>query len=207
MKTKIFFVSIGAIAILILVNFVNVIGVQSSTSDYVNDSPLFCIRSQKAVNQRRKVILTSNFLGKGLNAIQFPLLNTRMEQIQKVTEIIEKMDDKEFNKFQCLILSHFYEEKNKINIDATQLITILKQLKYNSNEPKINLYKNGIDSKNDPPTLWGATVGCFCFTYDYYPHCGGIILYIVFMILLFWPEILLFNFITKLLSIDDNCNP
>ena len=69
MKTKIILGSIGAVVILILVSFTNVVGIQSTTSRTVNQSPLFNIRTQKAINQESKPILISHYLGKGLNTI------------------------------------------------------------------------------------------------------------------------------------------
>jgi|WetSurMetagenome_2_1015567.scaffolds.fasta_scaffold341656_1 hypothetical protein len=211
MNTKILIGSIGVVAILILVSFTNVVGIQSTTSDSISNSPLFNIRTQKAINQGSKTVLTSNYLGKGLNAIQFPLRDNRTALIEKIIEIIEKMDDKEFNRFQSLILSRFYEEKKNLNIDASQLITILKQFKSNTRELKIILNNNGNNSKNDPPTLILSTVACGCFSYQYNPHCyRNIIIALAIALtlyILFLPELLLFNFIAHLLTVEYYCAP
>ncbi|MBE3102502.1 MAG: hypothetical protein IMZ47_09590 [Firmicutes bacterium] len=205
MKTKILLGSIGAVAILILVSFTNVIGVQSTTSGSISNSPLFNIRTQKAINEGSKDTLTSNYLGKGLNALPFPLRDNRTALIQKFIERIGRMDDKEFNRFQSLVISHFYEEKNNLKIDTTQLVTILKHLKSNTKELKIILNNNGNDSKNDPPTLYSAW--CPCLTYDSVPHCFLTVIIMLVIFLLFLPEIILLGLIGQLLTLDNFCYP
>jgi hypothetical protein len=178
-----------------------VVGVQSTSSGSVNESPLFRIRTTRANSENSKDALTSNYLGKGINAIPFPLRDNRTELIQKFIERIGRMDDKEFNRFQSLVISHFYEEKNNINIDATQLVTILKHLKSNTKELKIILNNNGNDSKNDTPTLYSAT--CPCLTYDSDPHCFLTVIIIIVLIILLLPFMPLF----RLLTLDIACSP
>jgi hypothetical protein len=118
-KKKIIIVSIGAVVILILVSFTNVVGIQSATSESVNDSPLFSIRTNTATNNEKNRVITFDYLGKGLNAIPFPLRDNRTALLQKVIGIIQKMDDKKFNRFQSLILSRFYKEIPK-ELDINQ---------------------------------------------------------------------------------------
>lgn len=202
MKTKILLGNIGAVTILILVSFTNVVNVQSKISGSVNESPLFNIRIQKETNQMSKFILTSDYIGKGIYALPFPLRDNRTALIQKGIDIIEKMDDKEFNRFQSLILSRFYEEKNDINIDATQLVSILRQLKSNPKELKILLNNIGNNKNNDPPTLFTAWDGC-CPTFYLDPHCYLTLIIALVLMILLLPFMPLF----RLLTLDIACSP
>ena len=151
-------ISITAVILITLTSITNVVGYQSVRST-VNDSPLFTIRTMKAINKESNV-LTSDYLGKGLNALQFPLRDDRTALIQRVIERIGRMSDIEFNRFKSLILSRFYEEKQNLPIDTTQFITILKQLKYDTKEQKIVLNNNGNNTNNNPPTMLTAYGGC-----------------------------------------------
>lgn len=153
MKTKLLLGSISAVVILILVSFTNVVGIQSSTSDSGNDSPLFTIRTQKRINQTSKTVLISDYLGKGLHAIQFPQRDNRTALFLKAIEIIEKMEYKEFNRFQNLILSHVSKDKNIKNIDIITLLTLtrhrsipkmleINQFNMNGNKTKYPTYSD-----------------------------------------------------------------
>jgi hypothetical protein len=200
-------VSICAIVLLVLSSLSNVVGYQSVKSTTVNDSPLFNIRTNKATNNENNRVITSAYLGKGLNALSFPLRDNRMGQIQKVIEIIEKMNDKEFKRFQSLVLSRFYEEKNIINIDTTQLVTILKQLKSNTKELESILNNNANNTNDDPATLFSMWDGC-CPTFYVDPHCYFHLLIAILILFLFWPEILLYGCIAGALTLDNNwCYP
>jgi hypothetical protein len=119
------------------------------------------------------------------------------------------MDDKEFNRFQSLVLSRFYEEKNTLNIDSTQLVNILKQLKSNSKELKIILNNNGNDIKNDPPTLMSAHEAC-CWNLTYHyndPHCYIDFLIVLALALALMILLLPFFPLFQLLTLDIACPP
>jgi hypothetical protein len=77
-KRKWLVVGIGIIAVVLLVlgSLSNVVGYQSATSTSTTKSPLFSIRTQKAINKGSN-ILTSNYLGQGLQTIPFPLKDKR----------------------------------------------------------------------------------------------------------------------------------
>jgi hypothetical protein len=145
-------VSIIVVVLLVLGSLTNVVGYQTVKSSGVNVSPLFSVRTKRAINEESKTILTSDYLGKGIESnFQFPTRENRTVMLQKVIDIIRKMDDKEFNKFQSALISHFYEDKNNKNIDVTNVVFALKQLRSNTKELNINLFdKNG--NKTDPPT-------------------------------------------------------
>jgi len=174
MNTKILIGSIGVVAILILVSFTNVVGVQSTTSDSISNSPLFNIRTQKAINQGSKTVLTSNYLGKGLNALPFPLRDNN-EGIQKVIERIRTMDDSTFKRFVSNAVNQIKHKDNLKDIDIIEFINGLHQLR--ESKQNIFIYKD----VNDDKRTW--------FRPNFYPtSCwipGCIILSIIILIWIF----------------------
>ncbi len=199
MRTKILLGCLGAVGILILVSFTHVVGIQSTASHSVNESPLFRTRTTRAMNDENNSILQSNYFGKGIPALSFPQRNAKTEQIQMIIELIDKMNDTEFSRFQTLILSHYSEEKNNRVLSESQLIYLLKQLKSNSKELKILLYENGVDSENDP-TVSTCFPNCG-LTYLGVPFC-----HIVFVIMLLaaWPLFTLLIIIDLFMSLIDS---
>ena len=145
-------VCICAVVLLVLGSLSNVVGYQSVKST-VNDSPLFSVRTQKAINQESKGTFISDFLGKGIESnFQFPARENRMIMLQKVIDIVRKMDEKEFNRFQSIVVSRFYEDKTNKNIDVTNIVLALTQLRSNTKELNINQFdKEG--NKKDGRTI------------------------------------------------------
>jgi len=193
-KKPLIVVSLCAVVLLVLGSLSNVVGYQSVKSTTGNDSPLFSIRTNKATNNENNGVITSNYLGKGSNALSFPLRNNQMEQTLKVIEIIEKMDDNEFNRFQNLILSRFYEQKNSIDIDATQLVTLLKQIKSNTKSLKIILNNNRNNTHIDEPTFYEPCL----YTLSPNPVC----MVVIIIFILFFPLWVLL----LLLTVDFMCS-
>jgi len=157
MKIKLLLGSIGAVVILILVSFTNVVGIQSTTSGAVNQSPLFSISTNKANNENNRGI-TSNYLGKGLNAIQFPLRDNRTELIQKVIEIIEKTDEKAMFAFIAINIARMNIGNQRKDISILEISTALNQLK--SNRDILTNYINDIKNNNAPKPFTFAGQGC-----------------------------------------------
>jgi hypothetical protein len=188
-KKRLIVVSISAIVLLIIGSLSNVVGYQSVKSS-VYDSPLFQTRTLRATNQQKNII-KFKYLGQGLNELSFPLRDTRMEQTKRVIEIIQKMDDNEFNRLQKLILSRFCEQKNNIDIDVTKLASLLKQIKSHTKDLKIILIKNGNNTQTDPPTLMTAWEGC-CNTLTPSPLCIVLMIFVI----LFFPVLLLLELLT-----------
>ena len=133
MKIKLLLGSIGAVAILILVSFSSVVSVQSIPSVYVTDSPLFNIRTNRATNNDNNRILTSDYLGKGLHFIQFPLRDTNTIMIQKFLNRIRTMDDTTFNTFITMVLHLIHKEPKFHKVNTQELRNVLYQLKNNQN--------------------------------------------------------------------------
>ena len=98
MEKKILLGSIIAVVILVLVSFTGVVGYQTTKSSTIaRASPLFSVRSQRAIDEESKD-LTCDYVGKG-EAVSFPLptLNSRNKLIQNGLEIFRGMDEKSFN--------------------------------------------------------------------------------------------------------------
>ncbi len=133
MKKKILVlgVSILTVVLLVLGSLSNVVGFQSVKST-VNDSPLFQTRTQRANNQQQNSF-TSQYLGMGRgNQLQFPLRDDKIELLNKVIDIISKMDDKTFEWFiesciQKVRQDNIFSETNSEIIQA--LLLLKKQSK------------------------------------------------------------------------------
>jgi hypothetical protein len=165
MNIKLLVGCLGAVAILILVSFTNVVGVPSTTSNPVNDSPLFSIRTNNANNENNKVI-TSGYLGKGINAIPFPLRDNLTAQIQKFIDRIRTMDDNTFNRFVDYAINQIQHKDNLKAINVKELIKELRQLRESSED--INVYKDINDERitylhNIVPTTDPWFPGCILY--------------------------------------------
>lgn len=204
-KKKIIIGSLGMVTILILISFTNVIGLQSIKSTSVDDTPLFSIRTQKAINQSDKTNLISDYLGKGFNELSFPILDNRTALFQKIIEIIQRLDDKEFNKFQSLILSQIYKNKNIENTNNVNLLNILKQSVFqkDSDFKQYNKYFNF----THPPTqyLCPTYFPLNCFTMGkWFPGC--LVSFILVLIVGFFG-VVYYEILHLLISILEEIQP
>lgn len=205
MNTKLLLGSIGMVTILILVSFSNVASIQSIELNTVNNSPLFTIRTNKATDTENNNILTSNYIGKGSNAIQFPIRDNRNILVQNVIQIIQKMDDKEFNRFQTLILSHLYKEPYSTNSDRNTLLPLLK-IRNNPNNADITQFDIS-GNFTHPPTIYTCYTNCplNCFTTgEWTPGCIFSFIFMVIIGLLSIGYNAILHGLLKLLTID-NC--
>ena len=131
-NTKILVGSIGAVAILILVSFTNVVSVQSTTSDSVNESPLFCIRTKKTIDEENLGVLTLNYLGKENNLKLFiPSSNNEKVLLRKAIDRLQGMDDVTFTKFLENVLRWLTTQDRYKDVNVPQLIFTLYQIKEN----------------------------------------------------------------------------
>jgi hypothetical protein len=162
-------ISICAVVLLVLGSLSNVVGYQSVKSTAMNDSPLFNIRTTRAIKDENKTILPSNYLGEGqVNYLQFPIRDGSKELIKDTIDKLSKMTEKQLDQLQEIIISYHYENKiDKVALD--NFIFLLKQLKSNNIEIKSYLLniKNGI--KNEPPTFTG------CITYSPHPRICNLV--------------------------------
>ena len=138
MNKKIIIVSIIAVAILILVSFTGVVGYQTTKSSTIaRASPLFAVRSNRAINEESKD-LSCNYLGKGIDSnIYIPIRDNKQLTVQRFIDLVSSMDDDNFNKFITQLVSYL-EKRNIDNIDT--LINLIKSIR--SKKGNINLDNN-----------------------------------------------------------------
>jgi hypothetical protein len=105
MNKKILIGSIIALCILVCVSFTSVVGYRSMESG-VNASPLFNIRTSRAINEKTS-IQTCDYVGKGEDAgIPIPERNTTYVILSEVIQRINKMDEEDINKLIDFIKAH-----------------------------------------------------------------------------------------------------
>ena len=117
MNKKILMGSIIAVAILILVSFTGVVGYQTTKSSTIaKASPLFTVRSSRAIDEESEDF-TCDYVGKELPTLfTFPKRDNREEFVQKVIDIISKMDDETYDRYIILIINRICQDniiKNK----------------------------------------------------------------------------------------------
>ena len=141
MNNKILICSIIAVAILVLVSFTGVVGYQTTKSSTIaRASPLFTVRSSRAIDEESRD-LSCDYFGKGLDSnINIPMRDGRQLTIQRFTELVKSMDDDKFDKFTVQLVS-LLEKQDVNNIDT--IINLIKTIK--SDKGRINLFNN-VDS-------------------------------------------------------------
>ena len=132
MNKKILIGSIIAVVILVLVSFTGVVGYQTTKSSTIaRASPLFSVRSKRAIDEESRD-LTCDYIGKGEESVlSIPKRNGRIEMVQKVIDIISKMDDNNFKRFTDSIINRLHQNNRIDDNDISSLIVALQQLKNN----------------------------------------------------------------------------
>ena len=144
MNKKILIGSIIVVVILILVSFTGVVGHRTTSSTIAKASPLFAVRSNRAIGEQSKV-LTCNYIRKG-NTLPFPKRDNRAVMVQKVVDSIRNMDDKSFEKFIAYIINNLQKD-NRLNNIKPDIIREALNLLRDSDE-SIPPYVADIEKKN-----------------------------------------------------------
>jgi hypothetical protein len=178
MNKKILLGSIIALCILIGVSITSVVGYRSIVSD-VKVSPLFSIRTSRAIDEERED-LSCEYVGKGNDiSINFPGSNSRNTQLQKVIEVINTMDDDTFNRFVNFLINRQVKGIKEENIP-----NLLKALYWlNRNPDKLhNFYTNKIENRYYTEEGFCKTVG-----FIWVPGCliAFIMGYLIWLVLSF----------------------
>ncbi len=143
MNNKILIGSIIAVVILVLVSFTGVVGYQTTKSTIARASPLFSVRSSRAIDEESKDI-ASDYVGKGEDSIlSIPKRDDRTALDQKVLETISKMDDKTFKAYLNLIINQIQRNDKYDDVNIKDMITAIHQLRDNPDRTSLNVYKNG----------------------------------------------------------------
>ncbi|UCF12879.1 MAG: hypothetical protein JSW06_01145 [Thermoplasmatales archaeon] len=170
MKKKILIGSIVPVVILVLVLFTGVVGYQTSKSSTIaKASPLFKIRTNRAVDRENKV-LNCRYVGKG-NLLPFPKRDDKTVLVQKVIDRIRLVDDKTYEKFIANIINHARKD-NKFNGINPKRIKEALYLLRDSDTP-ISILDADTENKYDnpkQPSFWTCTNTCnICYT-----NMGGV---------------------------------
>ena len=132
MNKKILLGSIIAVVILVLVSFTGVVGHQTTTNTFARASPLFSVRSKRAIDEASRD-LTCNYVGKGREiALLLPKRESRNVLIQKVIDIISKRDDKELNRLIELVKNKLFYIKSFNENERAKIINIFHHIRNNS---------------------------------------------------------------------------
>ncbi len=186
MTKKILIGSIITICILVGVSFTSVVGYNSGASD-VKASPLFNIRSSRAIDEEN-VELSCEYVGKGEEInIQLPKRNNKIELVQKMVDKIRQMNNKEFNKFVNLLINQLLRENIIMNSDVNNLISEIKHIKNNLKGFDVDFNNNNLNftwfGKNNLLSCWQR--GCFVITtvlfFAILVSIPGFILWLIFV--------------------------
>jgi len=181
MNKKILIGSIIAVVILVLVSFTGVVGYQTTKSSTIaRASPLFTVRSSRAIDEESKD-LTCDYVGKGEehNIFLSPRIS-KVELLDKLANIISKMDDKSFDRFAKIVITNI-NQNNKINdveVSNEEIAVMLSQLRDNSEVIKNNLMM--IDDKE--PAFVSIQPILFCILLWIFVIPMAIIVQLFFMI-------------------------
>ena len=181
MNKKILIGCIIAVATLVLVSFTGVVGYQTTQSSTIaRASPLFTIRSSRAIDGESKDI-ACDYVGKGEE--HNILLSSRIgkvELLDKLANIIRKMDDKSFDRFVKIVIANI-NQNNKINdveVSSEEIAVMLSQLRDNSEVIKNNFMR--INDKE--PTFVSIQPILFCILLWSFVIPMAIIVQLFFMI-------------------------
>ena len=150
---KVWIASIFACIIMLMVPITNVVGNSDIDEDSVRASPLFNLRSKRAVDEESKD-LTYDYIGKGKpTLITIPKRDIESTVVQKVIDKMNKMDDKTSNRFVDLIIRHLYKRDNLQEYSKERIALFLNQLMNSPNEITPYILGEKTNLHTDDPTI------------------------------------------------------
>ena len=179
MRKDILIGSIIAVVILVLVSFTGVVGYQTTkSSTFTKASPLFSVRSNRALDKQSKDF-ACNYVGKGKSTpITIPKRDGRtasFHKAQRLIDIISKMDDKAFDRLVSSVIKHIHQDNTFKDVNINEVKTTLHHLKNNPKRIDVDYGKNNLKY------TW---LRDFWATLCWFPFCA--IGYVIFYILLFY---------------------
>ena len=160
MSNKILMGSIIAVAILIGVSFTSVVGFQSVKSNPIKASPLFTVRTKRAIDEESKD-LSCDYVGMGEEIdIPIPTRDNKIALVQKLVDSISKMDDVTFNRFVNLVICKIQQNKEFEAVDIDKIIIFFNQFR---NYPE----KNDVYYNNENGDLTWYSTPTLCW----FPTC------------------------------------
>ena len=131
-------VSITSAIILVLVTFTSVVGFQTVKTDNREVSPLFDVRSKRAIGEESNAPVC-DYLRKG-EIFFFPARNSRTVLIQRVLEALGGMSKEELNVLRNMVI----QKSDEIGV-------VLNQLKDNPKEIKNHFLNGNANGLTDRP--------------------------------------------------------
>jgi hypothetical protein len=117
---------ICAVAILIGVSFTSVVGYSSNNSNSVRASPLFNLRTNRAIDNGEDVT-TCDYVGKGKQStISIPTIDNK---IVLMIHRIKYMDSKSFDKLKLSVIKQVRYNDDIKNEDLSKIILLLNQIR------------------------------------------------------------------------------
>ena len=160
MNKKIVVGCIGAAVIIVLASFTSAIGEQATKSSDKKDSPLFHIRTRRAINKQNCEIITSRYVGKGrIIPIPSPVLYDKRTQIKQFLDKIMEMTDEQFERFVNFAINRF---GGKNSVDEQKISETLHILNVARDNPMTlkDLYKIEDDQSHSKFTSEMTIPGC-----------------------------------------------
>ena len=180
MNKKILIGSIIAVAILVLVSFTGVVGFQTTKSSTIaKASPLFTVRSSRAIDEESKDI-ACDYVGKGEEtAIRFSTSDNRYALLQKAIYRIYKMDDKTFNRFVEVITRHLHTDNEYYEGNVYKILQLIW------NAPDIIDSSTKHNDESEVLDIWSIYLPYFpiCFILDALSDIAWLIFIVVFSII------------------------
>ena len=106
---------------------INSLTIKAKSSTIARASPLFAVRSSRAIDEESNDIVC-DYVGKGKEITI--LLPTRDKySIQKFIDVIGRMDDETFNRFIALVISRLNQDDKIKDVDIQDIINILHRLR------------------------------------------------------------------------------
>jgi hypothetical protein len=143
MKKKILLGSIFAVVILIFLSFNNVVGYRNSNINLVHSSPLFDIRTNRAIEQDINPYF-NDYIGKGEeNKIYFPVRDNEKELLYKYIEVISQMDKKAFNNLKTTVISQVYKDEELRELGILNVLLAINLMRMYPDEIKGYIQSEG----------------------------------------------------------------
>ena len=159
--------SIISAIVLILVTFTSVVSFQTVKPDSKEASPLFDVRSKRAIGEESKS-LTCDYLRKG-EIFLFPARDNNTILIQRALNILGKMSEEELDKLVGIVIQQSDESKD---IDIQEFRVILHQIK--NNPDQINKY---IIQEKEEKLYTGE--GCETVGFIWIPECWLVLIFLI----------------------------
>lgn len=161
MEKRILVGSIIAVVILVLMSFTSVVGYSSVKSSSAINSPLFNIRTRRAIDKESKD-LTCDYVGKDKDImISFPTSNSRNALLQKALDIISRMDDKGINRLTELVNRQLHNDNAMKDVNVYEMFQFIRSNPFEA--------KNLIGGEDIFPSIY--FISCLTLDGRWQPGC------------------------------------